>query len=511
MSGPWEKYQAADKPTAEGPWSKFQPATPKEELGLIDKGFKVAEDAGSAVMNGPVGKGVAWLGDKFDRYVDAPFRAQIGAIQDGTPINPLDPFKAAREQFGKEQLPTTPSGKEMMARAGFSTKPLSEALPGIFSETGEGAALKKGGIADVSPAGVAGGLAQPSTFALPVGPIVGGAQKVVGASGRLAKLAASPLVDAVDAMATKAKSGLLKTGEVLTGGNLNAAKALKATEKLSGRELLFPGTENFGPLKKAGDAVGAARTAIPDSVIVPGSKETLKEVREIIVKGQDRALKTPGSQAVLEKLDNLIASDADIPLQTVDDLVRNLDEVGYTAQGNERSLNPMWKGPVSQSRSKLNSLISTVDEGKPLQAAKDKYSALATATKGRSKLMEGFSTIGQIGSTGTLGMGLATGNPLVAAAGAVTATAAKAMSPRTYFQIIGAAKLPKDAATALWEAYSNGKPGVIKQTASALAEQYPEEMGRFVTALARETDSSLSNATDTMGRDSAMKRRINSK
>lgn len=505
MAGPWEKYQAAEKPTAspEGPWTKFQAAAPKEELGLVDKGFKVVEDLGGKVLEGPVGKGVAWVGDKLERYVDAPFRAQIGALQNDASF--LDSIKAGGKQIGRDTLPTTPSGKEIMARTGLSTKSLSDVAPGMFSETGEGMALKKGGILDVSPAGVAGGFTQPSTFAFPADAALSGAKGVVSASGKVAKAATSPLATAVEKLADKGTKAVARTGQFMTGGTVKAADIIDAASKLKGTELLLP--EAY--IGRAGKKVGAARDVIEaagENLSVPNAAERLNKVKEIIQAGEKKAMKTPGSQQILERIDDALTNPKGVSVENVDDIIRDLNNVEYTVQGNPRSVEPRWSKPLAQARGELEPLLKSTPEGAALSEAKEPYAALQTARgQQRSKLTNTLSTIGGIGGAT---LGVTTANPVI---GAMAFAASRSIAPRTYFQLLGAAKLPKQAATAMWDAYSSGKKTVIAETASALAAEYPEEMGRFVTALARETDSSLSNAPDTMGRDSAMKRRLNSK
>ncbi len=513
--------------------------------GLLDRAASAVEGAGGYIMDSKVGKGLAWVGDKLERYVDAPFRAGIGNLQqhDG---NLIDAGLLAMNQFGESELPSTPSARKIMARAGVSEKSASEAFPGAFSESGEGIKLKKGGILDVTPAGIAGGAIQPSMWAIPGEQIIGAATKGAGAVAKGAAKVASPLAETVARLNKGAQSGLFKAGEVLTGGNLNAAKASKAASNLSGYNLLFPGSENFGALSKAGKEIGEARKVISDAgakdtlsgltkakeaaeaagihggmtaeeaaklvphLPVTGSQEALHKVRDIIVDGEKRALRTPGSQAVLEKIDNLIESGADVPLQTIDDLVRNLDNVGFTPAGNARSLDPMWKGPVSQARGELNTLLSTLDEGKALQKAKDKYANLSTAAKGRSKLMEGLSNLGAVSTTGALATGLATGNPAIIATAAIAAGVAKAMSPRTYFQIVGVSKLPADGAKLMMKAYESGSVTAIRNTIADLSKKYPEEIARLTSAIAdRQSPGQLPSVSDKeKPKNNAIERRL---
>ncbi len=209
------------------------PKNPKPSLSPADKAFKVAEDAGSAVLDHPWVKGpLAFVGDKFERYADAPFRAHISELARGG--NVYGGAKKAMEQFGEKTLPTTLDAKTLAGGMGVSTTSFSEAAPGLFSDTGEGMKLKRGGIADVSPAGVVGGIAQPSMLALP-------GEALLSAGGKIARTAAkgtakvadkflSPILVTGNAAADLGKKAVFKTGQVMTGGNLDAGKAFAASE-----------------------------------------------------------------------------------------------------------------------------------------------------------------------------------------------------------------------------------------------------------------------------------------
>lgn len=95
--------------------------------------------------------GVVAVGKEIDSVTGAPTRKAIGAAMDGE-----NPFSAFYSQFG-ENPDHAPTGKELAKRVGFNDTPLSEDVPGLYSETGdEWLKFKKGGAMDWSPAGVAG-------------------------------------------------------------------------------------------------------------------------------------------------------------------------------------------------------------------------------------------------------------------------------------------------------------------------------------------------------------------
>ncbi len=492
--------------------SKLTAPPPKAKPEFLDEVAHSVKEAGSAVMAGPVGQGMHWVGDKLERYADAPFRAGLGVAQDSN--NPLDAFAAAKKQFGEDTLPTTPSGKQIMTRAGFSDQPISERYPNLFTKDGYGILPQKGGPLDVSDAGVMGGLAQPSMWAIPNKALSGLAGKAAEGVGSVAGKVAEviePTFDQVSRAASKtadmAKRGIFNAGETLTGGNLNARRAFDASEQLSGKEMLFPGSENWGPLKKSGKEVGAARDIVQEAkTVVPGSLKTLQEVRDVIAAGEERALRTPGSSAVLSKIDNLLEQGHDIHLGQADDLIRNMDSITYTPLGNDRSLEALWKGPISESRGKLNDLFQAAPEGEVFQGTKDQFSALSTAAKGRSKLMDGFAKLGGAVAAPVAVHALASGEPLTMLVAGTAALAAKAMSPRTYFQIVGSAKIPADMARGLIESYNTGKIAAVKDTMEAFATKYPGEMTKIATALDNAVKTNVADKKQP-GRD-AIKRRM---
>lgn len=467
-------------------------STPKP-MGLADKAFQAVENAGSTVLSMPIVSGpIQWVGDKLERYVDAPVRAQIGALQGGKSIG--ESYRAGGRQLGEDTLPTTPSGKEIMARAGISTKSLSDVAPGLFSDTGEGAALKRGGILDISPAGVAGGLAQPSTFAIPADALLAGVSKVGGLGAKVAGKAAeaiSPLAEAVQAGAQGARKGIFKVGEVMTGGTLKAADAMKAADQLKGTQLLVPEAS----LRSAGKAVGAARDAIEGSGKVltdPAAVEKLQNVKSIIEAGEQKAMRTPGSQALLERIDNALTNPQGVPVEAVDDMIRDLNGVEYTERGNPRSLEPRWAKPLAQARGELEPLLKSTPEGSTLSSAKQPFAALKTAQGGGSNLRGIASWAGGVAGASA---GAVLGGPIGAAA---TFLASRAIAPRTYFQIVGASKLPAQAVKTLTDAFSAGKASVIGEAMTQIAEKYPEEMTKIATAVTAESGRA----------DDAVKRRL---
>lgn len=183
MAKPWEKYK-----TESAPWQKYaqQPQEqPKERPGLISSAVGYGQDIAESGLK-KLGEVIEPVMGPYERYVAGPIRAGIAETQKlpaGMPLTPgqaIVPFvSGAYQQFGKEGAPT---GKDILSKtplAGISEKPISESYPQYFSETGEGAALKKGGLLDISPKGVAGGLVEAAVDPL--------SYLGVGAAGKAAK------------------------------------------------------------------------------------------------------------------------------------------------------------------------------------------------------------------------------------------------------------------------------------------------------------------------------------
>lgn len=185
--------------------SQVESGEPIEEAPKRSFGEKVLEDV------------VVPAGRFVDTYTGAPSRAALGAA-----INKQNPLTAFGKQFGG--LPeNAPTGKEIAEKVGFDSKTqLSDVLPSLYSETGEGLALKKGGLLDPTSAGAAG-------LAVDIGTdwtnLIPGALAVRGA-------------------ATAAKG----TGKALATGSMQAGKALvkgaaKVTDALTNTRVASKGVD----------------------------------------------------------------------------------------------------------------------------------------------------------------------------------------------------------------------------------------------------------------------------
>lgn len=129
------------------PASGFNPDTylsakeaqaPAEKPGLI-------EDALTNIVV-PVGRFV-------DSYTGAPSRAAVGQLIDNKGL--LSAGSAFVNQVG-ERPESAPTGKELAQKLGASEKSVSDIIPSLYTESGEGVALKKGGFFDPTASGTAG-------------------------------------------------------------------------------------------------------------------------------------------------------------------------------------------------------------------------------------------------------------------------------------------------------------------------------------------------------------------
>jgi hypothetical protein len=249
------KAKGAAAPPAQGP----------EEPGMLATGAKAVLAPVAAVV------------DALDQFTGVPIRAGISKIQDrqvargedpnvmqrysrflpgqlGNPetmgkFNPVDDAKdlaagvgAAVKNFGgrfqRFSDPNVPEATDIAARGGVPLTALSEKIPGIYSETGEGAKLKKGGFFDPTAAGMVG-------LGIDIATPIPGVGEIKG-FGRLA-------------------GGVAKVvGEGAAKGTGKAVKATaKAVDLASGTKVATKTLEGAGAaLKTTGDAVKSVGKSI---------------------------------------------------------------------------------------------------------------------------------------------------------------------------------------------------------------------------------------------------------
>ena len=90
------------------------------------------------------------VGRTIDTYSGAPTRSALSAGLRGE-----NPFPAFGRQFGEDPK-EAPSGKDIARQVGVPDTAVSDILPGLYSDTGDGLALERGGLLDPTASGAAG-------------------------------------------------------------------------------------------------------------------------------------------------------------------------------------------------------------------------------------------------------------------------------------------------------------------------------------------------------------------
>lgn len=371
--------------------------------------------------------------------------------------------------------------------------------------------------------------------------------------------AARGLGKAVETAEMAAARPLMAAGQVMTQGAIDPEKALKAASLLSSRELIFPGTKDFGAMAAAGRAVGNARTMIQfNQATVPGSHSVALQMADMLEATKARTIGHPNADKIIghirtkafdevtrvvpevvppqlveqaidaaqAQLDyarrefdalsaNYLSSGTpeqkvqltllqrdltnreaqllaiknqhasgvpftvqrkvvelkprDLSLDELDDITGMFDELVYTGQGNERRLRRVWGPAIKKSRAVADKIMQTIPEGQLFKEKKSKFEALATAGKTRSKLLEAMSLIG------TLGTGAMTMNP--------TALLILGVRPRTYFQVMGLIKAPREIVSSLALARQSGKAAAVREALIAAATKYPDVTERIARSI----------------------------
>ena len=95
--------------------------------------------------------------ERYEKYITGPTRAAFSELEAGHGLSAAG--KAAKQQFGETPLEEY-TGKQQalrqMAEKGEKDVTLSESYPSLFSDTGEGFKLQKGGLLDISKSGLRG-------------------------------------------------------------------------------------------------------------------------------------------------------------------------------------------------------------------------------------------------------------------------------------------------------------------------------------------------------------------
>jgi hypothetical protein len=227
------KYDALleDQAAQPAPRSKYsallEEDAPAEKPGMLARAGGAALDMGLGVVSA--------VGNTIDRFTTAPARAAIGEVQAnreerGGREEGLGKFLDPEEykdigRFGMGYLKNfgsdpekAPTPKETAESYGVPETALSEVLPSFYSETGEGAKLKKGGFLDPTASGTAG-MAAEMAVPIPGKTAASGLKMGVKGTSKAAGMAASGAAKVVDAA----------TGTKVAGKTVGSVKgAIKA-------------------------------------------------------------------------------------------------------------------------------------------------------------------------------------------------------------------------------------------------------------------------------------------
>ncbi len=228
-----------NEPEKKSSWRDRAKSVEPTVMEELDPYFKDAAELGDSAV-GAVMEGVGKVSGAVDRVTGAPARAAIGAAQDGKGIGGAG--EAFLQQFLKP-AETAPTGKDIAAKAGMSTKDTVKTPFRSFDNSPIMA----------SPAGLAGGAleaaADPSLL-IPAGAIAKGMEKGVEGFAKMAPRFSKVMSTLAKERAVKAALGenagaIRKLAKVKGQGAGDVDKAL-ARLHTAGGHLLEPGAGGGG-------------------------------------------------------------------------------------------------------------------------------------------------------------------------------------------------------------------------------------------------------------------------
>lgn len=494
-----EQIAAAPTPAPTPDVSKLS----DEELEQLASGPSTLEKLGSfakRVVTEPLQKPLGIVGEGFQAYDNvgaAPLRATVGALQNREGIG--DAIGAGVDQF-KAGLPSIgPSGVKAGALLPTTPSSFDIALKGI-----ESAGVQPEYAETIAPLGaMAVDVALDPTMLVPGRP----ASKGIEAAEALVAGTAKAVGRGVAKGERAAAKAIAHTGEMLTGGHLDADKALKAYDELSSAKLLMPGNDKIGAMSRQGKLLGEIRQAFQENKItVPGSHDVAMEVRNMLETTRGRLIesKAQNAQQILDLIDKRafetkIVQDPpvieaiddgfgnvtevvtqpsqfrevrvprDLTLDEIDDITSNFDFLTYTDKGFDRSLNKIWKPALKKSRAMMDKVLQTVPEGALFKQEKGTFENLKTAGTTRGQLGEWFGRVGKAA-------GILTLEP--------ASLALASVQPSTYIQMMGALRLPRSMAEPVMAAMQSGRPAIVRAKLIEMAEKYPAATEKLIRATA---------------------------
>jgi len=424
----------------------------------------------------PAGKALETVAAPFaalDKVTSAPLRAGLGAAQGGANI--VDSLGAAGDQLAAgiptahrqgELLPSTPEMSDIayegMTRGGIQPEFAASMAP---------------------PMGMLAEVALDPTMLIPGRP----ATKALDMAGDVVRTGARTLGKTAVTAEAATVGAIAGTASFMTRGALKPEKAINMYRRLSTMEMLMPGTKQYGKMSVQGAKIGAMREAFrAQPIAVPGSHDVALGIIDNLMQAQKRMAAPPAkAQATIEFIkerafDRRVDFDPmnpdipgvetltarDLTLDELDDIVQNADDIIYTPQGKDRSLDGFFGPMIKKSRSMADEVMQTVPEGQLFKQEKGSYEALATAGKERSHLVESMSDMGGVAALVTKQWW-----PVVAA---------KAIVPGTFVNALAVVKMPRQAAAMLAKAQASGSVVAMREALEQVAAKHPFVTERLV-------------------------------
>lgn len=324
----------------------------------------------------PILSAMAKIGQMLDPYTGAPTRS---AIKEGvTGGNPVEGFT---NQFG-QPTSNAPTGSEIADLLGVSRKGLSEYAPNLYTETGEGLPLQRGGTFDLSPADAAGlGIDVGADWTNLLGPIALAksiAKPVAKGVVKGASYIPATVAGGVDLAMMQSPSRVFK-GETAARSAINTLEGNinKAANSVS-RVVNPKQVADYGKMSEIAKSVGIDAKDIPAAVEF-GPSSFISRAERSVMEGPAGETKIEKFYENARKVDDSLKSIVDPTKSVV-----SLDEAG-------NKLMTSYNGAVSEILGNADITYKKVQKYAPgLYINKDAQAGLNTAMAGIDKRAKGL-------------------------------------------------------------------------------------------------------------------------
>lgn len=346
-----------------------------EEIDAMSRGELDGSELG-LISKAPLLGSVAAIGKMVSPYTSAPSRSAVMAGVKGE-----NPFDAFMRQFG-HSAKLAPTGTEIASQIGVSGKGLSEYAPSLYSETGEGLPLQRGGAFDISPADVAGlgiDVGADWTNLLGAGAIAKGIAKPV-AKGVVkgASYVPATVAGGVDLAMMQSPSRVLK-GETAARGAVKSLEGKIGEAASSVNRVVNPKqVSDYGRMSDIAKSVGIDSKDIPAAVEF-GPSSFISRAERSVMEGPAGETKIEKFYENARKVDDTLKSIVDPSKSAV-----SLDEAG-------NKLMTSYNGAVSEIMDNADITYKKVQKYAPgLYVNKDAQVELNSAMAGIDKRAKGL-------------------------------------------------------------------------------------------------------------------------